>query len=132
MRHKQAGFTLIEMLVALMVFAVVAGSVQRCLAGGWRAVKLVRLEEAALAVAKAQIAGAGIDEALTVGNTTGGTTDGLSWSRDVRRYEYPQTLGFETPVSTVFWVTVAVRWHEGLLRPERSLELRTLKIRGAP
>ncbi len=132
MRDKQAGFTLIETLVALVVFALVAGAFQLCLAGGWRAIKLVRMETTALEVAKAQLVGAGLDEALTEGTKSGEAPDGLSWSRDVRRYQDPQNRGFETPAANGYWVTVVVRWYEGPMRPERSLELRTLKIRGAP
>ena len=128
MRDKQAGFTLIETLVALVVFALVAAAVQQCLSGGWRGVRLVRMQTAALSVAKAELAAAGFETALVEGTQSGETADGFAWTRDVSRYQYHLRDDQEQTAAPGFWVTVSVRWREAPFRPERSLQLRTLKL----
>ena len=86
-KDRQAGFTLLETVVALMVFALVAGALQLCLAGGWKGVRSVRMEQAALIVAKAQLATAGVESSLVDGTEEGTTEAGFHWTRDIRRYE---------------------------------------------
>ena len=108
MRDNEAGFTLIETLVALVVFALVAAAAQQCLSGGWRGVKLVRMESAALEVAKAELAAAGFDSALVEGTESGETADGFAWTRNVSRYQSRQRDDEETRGAAGFWVTVSV------------------------
>ena len=132
MSHRQSGFTLIETLVALVVFALVAGAVQVCLSGGWRSVKTARMETAALRIAKVQLASAGLEKVLTDGIQFGETSDGFSWSRDVQRYSPPSRGGFEIGTLPAYWVTVSVHWRDGVLRPEREVVLRTLKLGRLP
>lgn len=125
---RDAGFTLIETLVALAVFALVAGAVQLCLAGGWRGVGLVRTEQAALRLAKAQLAGVGIENELVEGTVAGETPEGFAWSRDIRRHDSRNADGTAPAAIAGYWVRVAVRWTDGPLRRERSVELSTLKL----
>ena len=49
----------------------------------------------------------------------------------VDRYRRPDIDGAREKLAG-YWVTVTVSWSEGVLRPARSLELRTLKLAVAP
>ncbi len=125
-KDRQAGFTLLETVVALMVFALVAGALQLCLAGGWKGVRSVRMEVAALIVAKAQLATAGVESSLVDGTEEGTTEAGFHWTSDIRRYE--PAGGGETAAIAGYWVSVTVSWRDSPMRPERSVELKTLKL----
>ena len=127
-RDRQAGFTLLETIVALMVFALVAAALQLCLAGGWKGVRLVRMEQTALMVAKAQLAAAGVESILTEGTAEGSTPDGFHWTRDIRRYEPVDGDGAEASAIAGYWVNVSVSWRVDPFRPERSVQLTTLKL----
>ena len=132
MSQRQSGFTLIETLVALVVFSLIAGAVQVCLSGGWRSIKTARMETEALRIAKSQLASAGLEEALTDGVQAGETTGGFTWSREVQRYNPAARGGFEIGTLPAYWVTVSVHWRDGVLRPEREVALRTLKLGRLP
>lgn len=127
-RDRQAGFTLFETIVALMVFAMIAGALQLCLAGGWKGVHLVRTEQTALTIAKAQLAAAGVESSLAEETVEGTTVDGFHWTRDIRRYIPADGDTREAAAVAGYWVSVSVSWRDGRLRPERSIELSTLKL----
>ena len=123
---RQAGFTLIETLVALAVFTACFILVQQSISGSWRLVRAAQLEEAAMVVAQRQLVLSGIETPLEEGASAGLSDDGYAWAVEIRRYVPPgdQT---STPL-LAFWVDVTVRWSESPLRPERSLSLKTLRL----
>lgn len=131
--RRDAGFSLIETLVALMVFTACYILVQESISGSWRLVRAAQSEEAALAVAQRQLALSGIETPLEEGSSTGVSDDGYAWAVDIRRYVPPGEQA-TTPL-LAYWVDVSVRWKESALRPERSLSLKTLRLAvntGAP
>lgn len=132
MTRNDAGFTLIETLVAVMVFALAGAALQQSLAGGWRGVRLVRTQDAALRIAKSEIAAAGSQGDLVEGTVEGITQDGFAWSRAIRRRGGGQPGDLSPTGIDGYWVDVTVRWKEAPLRPERSIQLSTLKLRNAP
>ena len=114
--------------MALLVFALVAGALQLCLAGGWKSVRLARMDEAALQVAKAQLATAGVESPLAEGAEEGATAEGFTWRRDIRRHVAAEESGATPAPIAGYWVTVSVSWADGPRRTGKSIELRTLKI----
>jgi general secretion pathway protein I len=131
--RRDAGFSLIETLVALMVFTACYILVQESISGSWRLVRAAQSEEAALAVAQRQLALSGIETPLEEGSSTGVSDDGYAWAVDIRRYVPPGEQA-ATPL-LAYWVDVSVRWKESALRPERNLSLKTLRLAvniGAP
>lgn len=128
-RQGERGFTLLETLVALTVFALVAAGLQMCLSRGWSGVSHVSKQKAALQLASAKLAAAGLESALIEGTAEGATADGFAWSRTVTRHQADDGEGLADPRTIVgYWVKVAVTWRDGPGRSDRRIELTTLKI----
>lgn len=81
------GFTLLETLVALAIFAMAFAGLHRALEGGWRSLRQAALELEATEVARNQLTAAGIETPLAVGQRHGETASGILWEVIVRRYE---------------------------------------------
>lgn len=130
---RETGFTLIETLVALVVFTACYILVQQSISGSWRLVRAAQSEVAALAVAQRQLALSGIETPLEDGASSGRSDDGYAWAVEIRRYAPPGEPTI-TPLAA-YWVDVTVRWKESPFRTERSLSLKTVRlavIQGAP
>ena len=125
-----AGFTLIETLVALVIFVACYLLIHQSVSLGWRGVQVAQTEAAALRLAQARLASAGVDARLEEGQQTGQTPDGYNWSVQVQRYDHPGADGKVSRLGA-YWVTIQVNWREGPLRTARSLQLTTLRL-GAP
>jgi prepilin-type N-terminal cleavage/methylation domain-containing protein len=126
-----AGFTLIETLVALVIFVASYLLIHQSVSLGWRGVQVAQTEAAALRLAQARLAAAGVDTRLQEGKHTGETPDGYSWSTEVQRRDPPATDGKASRLAG-YWVTVEVSWREGPLRTARSVQLTTLKLGVVP
>lgn len=77
--QAQAGFTLVEVLVALAVLAIGLGSVFQALSGSLGWLDRSRGDQAALALAEALLARVGHDLPLQGREVGGRTPDGLTW-----------------------------------------------------
>jgi prepilin-type N-terminal cleavage/methylation domain-containing protein len=130
MQKGDAGFTLIETLVALVIFVAGYLLVHQAVSLGWRGAQAAWSESAALRLAQSQLAAAGVETRLEEGERSGETADGFGWTV---RTERRRPGGFDDGPERVagYWVTVTVRWDGGVLRRARSLQLKTLKL-GAP
>lgn len=126
-----AGFTLIETLVALVIFVACYLLIHQSVSMGWRGVQIAQTEAAALRLAQRRLASAGAEGRLEEGLHTGQTSDGYSWSVQVRRHDEP---GSESKQSRLrgYWVTAEVSWREGRFNRARSLQLTTLRLSVTP
>jgi general secretion pathway protein I len=137
MRHRtENGFTLLEVIVALAIAVASVASLYKIYAVGWRGVRLAEIDSAAIEVAKSQLASAGVEAPLQEGTASGVAPGGIAWTSEVRSYVPPN--GLDAPPSAqakapqAYWVRVRVTWNEGPARPERSLELETIKLKLNP
>jgi prepilin-type N-terminal cleavage/methylation domain-containing protein len=128
---SSSGFTLIETLVALVLFVAGYLIVHHSVSVGWRGAQVAWVESAALRLAHARLAAAGVETRLSEGEAAGETEDGLRWTLRTERYRRPGGDGGAERIAG-YWVTVTVRWHGGVLHPARSLQLTTLKLGAAP
>ena len=129
-QRPDAGFTLLEVIVALAIASASIASLYQIYALGWRGERLAALDNAALQAARNQLASAGVETPLEAGSASGVSGDGISWSQDIT--PYAGETGTERSGLTAFWVSVRVGWREGPARPERSYELKTIKLKSTP
>lgn len=126
---QQAGFTIIEALVALAMLAAVYALVHQTLSSGWGAVRRIASESRAVAAANAHLELAGTELPLREGEITG-NEDGLRWRIDISRYTSPGQPASTSRLSA-WWIKVEVAWQETPLAAERVVVLTTVKLGGA-
>jgi len=129
-RDGTSGFTLIETLVALVIFVAGYLLIYQSVSLGWRGAQVARTESAALRLAQARLAAAGVEARLQEGEQSGRTLDGYSWTMRTQHYHRPGVDGSERLAG--YWVTITVSWDGGVLHPARSLQLKTLRLAGRP
>ena len=137
-RGGTSGFSLIEVIVALVVFSSVFVALYRGLAGGGRAVQRANLEAQATRIAVSRLAVAGIGQPLADGQTYVGEDDRFSWRVSVQRYVDPadaeqftlqRTFSGDATIRA-FWVDVDVSWQAAGGARTDAVRLRTLKLGG--
>ena len=121
------GFTLIETLVALAIFAGVFAALSAGLAGGTRGVRLARMDQAATMLAKAKLAAVGVETLLADAQQETGETDGFTWLVSVRQHVRPDSDVRKTEPKA-YWVTVEVSWRDGPLLQRRTIQLQSLML----
>jgi prepilin-type N-terminal cleavage/methylation domain-containing protein len=130
MRGPDSGFTLVETLASLVIFAAALLALYQSFSGGWRGYRRAEAEAAAVSFAQSRLAAAGVEAPLVEGQQYHQSEDGLAWITDVRRYGQPSEEKSQAPRSTpqVFWVTVEVSWRDGALPTTHKVSLTTLKL----
>lgn len=121
--NNQRGFTLIEVLIAFAILAMLLGAIYQTFSSGLDA--SVRAERRAAAALHAQsvLAALGSDGPLEEGASTGELDGGYRWQTSVRLLE---SAG-ETARLDAFEVTVRVSW-EATLGRQGSVSLDTLRL----
>lgn len=121
--RDQRGFTLIEVLVAFAVLAMLLGAIYQTFSSGLNA--SARAERRAVAALHAQsvLAALGSGEPISQGEATGELDGGYRWQTSVRLLE---SAG-ETARLDAFEVIVTVSWEASLGR-QGSVSLNTLRL----
>lgn len=117
----EAGFTLMETLVALFILVAATTVLYRGAASGLRAAAIAEGQERALQLAKARLAAAGVETPLQPG-VTEGVEDGMGWSVEIRPY------GQNASAQSACWVAVTIGWRDQRTGQPRDLRLTTLKL----
>lgn len=132
-RQRDAGFTVIEALVAAVVFGVTFFTLYNGLTGAWRGVRAAHAAELAFSVAKSRLAAAGIEAPLKDGDTFDGETDGTTWRMTVGRYgDTAAEASRSAETLAPYLVTVDVNWSGSLLEKSQELHLSTVKLGPKP
>jgi general secretion pathway protein I len=124
--HGIQGFTLLEVLVALVIVGLALGAIAGVFSNGLTAHETVSDAEAALAVADEQLALA--SAALRPGVSNGTYGGRFAWRATVAPYTDPSDRSPDAPAALpkLYSVAVSVAWQDG--RHSRALSLSTLRL----
>jgi general secretion pathway protein I len=126
-RTDRRGFTLIEVLVAFAVAAVLLVGLSRAFSGGFRLGGEVDRYDAALVIAESTIDALGAALPPRDDGAFDRREGGFAVRAVAHRYgEDEATPGTVEPVLVPYELAVAVSWQEG--RQRRSVELQTLRL----
>ena len=131
MKNKpcNAGFTLIEVLVALAVIGLALGALAGAFSNGLTGHKTAADAEAALALAEERLALA--SAAIRSGRDGGNFAGRFDWQTTVSLYEdKDKTADAIAPPPRLYQVAVTVTWHDG--RRGRQVVLSTLRLGPPP
>jgi general secretion pathway protein I len=128
--RRDAGFTLVETLVSLVVLTLGLVALIEIFGNGFRGVRASELDAAALHLATSQLTRAGAETPLKRGQQQGTTPDGLEWSVTIEPYAAARSErdGGRTGGLEAYWVTCEVRWKSSIFAAAQSLSLTTLKL----
>ena len=126
-----AGFTLLEVVVALVIASLALVALFQAGSGGLFAVDTAARSEEALQRAQSHLAALGRDAALVEGDSSGDDGGGYRWRLRVQPVAQRQGVAADgvTPQTTsLFDVEVAVSWQDR--GHQRAVVLRTLRLGG--
>ncbi len=123
----QGGFTLVEILAAFVVFALLFATMLQVLSGSLNNTRRAESHSEAALWARSKMAAVGIDPPVEEGRWEGEFDDEYAWEIEIRPYEGNEDAPLdldEFPVD-LYHVELVVKWdHDG--RPRRAL-FRTLR-----
>ncbi len=129
MNRKQKGFTLIEVVVAFVLLALVMSTAFEIFSAGLA--RAGRLEERsrALVIAQSRMAAVGVEETLKEGDASGESEDHkYQWMVSVKRTGEGEDPSKPAPsVYSLYRIDVRVTWHGADTR-EQVLALSTLGV----
>ena len=133
-RNRQAGFTLLEVIVAFTIAAFGLAMMYQGVGGGLAASGQALRLETAISLANSHLAAIGHGEAVTPQSTAGVDGDGYEWSLDIRPLGTRQlTLSdsdrandTKPTAATLYDVAVTEHWMDG--RRKRALTLHTRRM----
>lgn len=123
---RDAGFSLFEALIALVIVSLGMSSFYAAIGGSYRAQSRIKAATATVEQARSQLDGLGADVALEAGSSSGRYPSGARWQMTVTPLSTKDARD-PSPTPPAFWVVLQVR--DGRGRPILLLE--TAKIGGA-
>ena len=123
---RAAGFTLLEVLVALVIFALLFGVLAQIFQTGLRQSRVAEASSAATLFARSQLARVGVEVPLAAGAYEGESADGLRWRMAIRRTWSGDAATRPRKQTLVpYLVEVNVAWGDN---PSEQVTLTTLRI----
>lgn len=127
MRRREAGFTLLEVMVAFIIAALALGVLYKGALGGLLSARVATQYEDAISRARSRLATIGHGSAIVPGERSGDDGGGFRWrTRVAVAQSGPRPPGPITPgsqVATLYAISVAIAWGDG--GPSRSVKLDT-------
>ncbi len=121
---RSGGFTLLEVLLAFVIFALSFTTILEILAGSMRSTTRARTYSEAALLAQSLIDMVGTDIPLTASSMAGDAPGGYSWQMSISpyqpQYEEDRSLELAELSGTVlFWVDLDMNWGNGR-RPQQA------------
>jgi len=123
--RQMNGYTLIEVLIAMMILAMALTVLMRLFSGGLLNIAISADYAYAVLLAETQLAAAGSSEAMAPGETYG-NDDKFSWAQTIEEYIPEEFAELEKLPVTAYQVTVVVEWPNSART--RRLKLSTIKL----
>ncbi|MCI0653682.1 MAG: prepilin-type N-terminal cleavage/methylation domain-containing protein [Methylococcaceae bacterium] len=122
-RDCEAGFSLLEILVAFSIMAVMLGVLLQIFGKGLNMADTGERYSRAVLLAESLLATVGQTRKIEAGEESGETEDLYEWAIDIQPYEDPDSdPAIQTAQFSLYSVLVAVRWEN------RSVVLQTLRF----
>jgi general secretion pathway protein I len=130
---KQRGFTLLEVVVAFVLLAVVLVMAFEVFSAGLARTGMFEDRSQALMIAQSQIASAGVEQAMREGESSGVSVDRrFQWTTRITRTDEGLKSGQPAPSTFVLYrIDVLVTWQDAQGR-QQGLPLSTLAVWNAP
>jgi len=125
-RQHNSGYTLIEVLVAMVILALALGALLRIFSGGLRNISVSDDYTRAVLIAKTQLHSAAALVPLATGSSAGIAGEKFKWTRTVENYPY--SANSNLPLNA-YTVTVDVEWPHA--KSERHVQLISLVLGAA-
>jgi len=123
---RHAGYSLIEVLVAMVILSLSLTVLLRIFSGGLRNISVSEDYARAILIAEAQLESAGATSYLAPGSSEGVADQNFRWTRTIEAYHpYPADDSFEIPLDA-YTVTIDVDWPHA--ERTRSVSLSGIKI----
>jgi type II secretory pathway pseudopilin PulG len=128
--RNDAGFTLVEALVSLVVLTLGLVAVIEIFGNGFRGIRSSEWDAAALQLATSQLTRAGTETPLRRGQQQGTTPQGFDWIVTIEPYGPARDELAPPRPATIeaYWVTADVRWRPSVFSAAQSLSLTTVKL----
>ena len=125
---NQAGFSLLEVLVAFSVLALSLGVLLRIFGGDDRLAGLAEEQSRAVVLAESMLAYAGVEKPLQPGEFSGEIDERYTWIMRVTPFAPPEDAPNEQLGFKPYWVELTVKWGDD--NEPRSFTLSTLRLVG--
>lgn len=127
-RHRSNGYSLIEVLVAMMILVLSLTVIFRIFSGGLNKIGIASDYARAVMIAESVLAATGHTELLRVGESGGNVLEDYRWIRTISVYQADGEPSYDNLPVRVYNVSVAVEWPGFRGSGDRRLELHTLKL----
>jgi len=87
MRRNDAGFTVVEVIVAFTIVTIVLAALYHSIGGAYRGYARTQMQEQTLALVRAHLEVIGVEETLQPGESTGTYATGVVWRLAVEPVE---------------------------------------------
>jgi len=126
-RQRQAGFSLLEILIAFSILALSLGILLNIFSGGLRRTIVSEEYQKAVTIAQAKISAAGVEFPMDEGQKQGQSLDKFNWSLVMQPLNTDDVAAASEAMGIqVYEVISRVQWMAG--DNDRQVELITLKL----
>jgi len=127
--EADAGFTLMETLVALVIFVAAILAFERTVAAAWRGISAANLRAGAVALAIRKLEEAGTTTSLAESGASDGRSGGYGWSVSIEPVAVPPEPGLRAALVVIpYWVGVTVNWQNPATGAVDRVQYRLLKL----
>jgi general secretion pathway protein I len=126
-RAREAGMTLLEVLVAFVILAVALTTVMQVFSTGLQGTRRAEAANIAAVIAESKLAMVGVEVPVRAGRLNGVEGNGFTWELEIAPYREAEGIGETQPPMDTLRVRVEVRW-PGARGAAESFTLHTMRL----